>query len=423
MSAATLQLDELPPLRVPLPFFLTAPVFGVLLGLLLLREGDLGLTVRWTPTALAATHLFTLGFLLMVMIGALFQVVPVLGGRALPGTRWLAPTVHPLLTAGALCLAHGLYHSSRPWLVAAMALLGLAFALLLPALLVRLLARRRSSGPALHPIRFAGLCLVATVVLGLVLAGSVAWPRLGLAHGRCTDLHALLGLGGWVLLLIAGVGSQVVPMFHVTPPFPAWLQRGLGPTVCAGLVSLAVGGRIATALGGAAVGIAAAGFAVAVLGLLRRRRRRRREPLVLAWAVAMVTLLACAALGIWRACVPNAQLPGIAAHQHGLLLAVLFGYGVAATVVLGMLGKILSFLAFTHLQRRCLRAPAAIPLLPPMNEIVSDRAAAVQLAIHVLAGGALVAAVLAPDLGRIAGAFVCADFAVCLHNVARGARR
>src|SRR5688572_8770269 len=108
-----LVLDDLPPLRVPLRFFLTAPLFGMVAGILWVLEGHTDFVVRWTPGMLAATHLFTLGFMAMVMIGALFQVVPVLGGGAIP--RTLAPLIHAALTGGTACLAVGLYHQSPAW--------------------------------------------------------------------------------------------------------------------------------------------------------------------------------------------------------------------------------------------------------------------------------------------------------------------
>ena len=49
--------DDTPPFSAPLRFFLTAPLFGVVAGLTLLFGGEI-LVSRWTPGALAITHLF-----------------------------------------------------------------------------------------------------------------------------------------------------------------------------------------------------------------------------------------------------------------------------------------------------------------------------------------------------------------------------
>ena len=72
MSSANpgLAYEDTPPLSAPLRFFLTAPVFGLIAGLVLLFDGQL-LASRWTPGALAVVHLFAAGFMLHVMLGAL----------------------------------------------------------------------------------------------------------------------------------------------------------------------------------------------------------------------------------------------------------------------------------------------------------------------------------------------------------------
>ena len=52
-----LSLDQAPPFHIPARFFLTAPLFVLLAGLLLLWEGPSLLASRWLPLALAMTHL------------------------------------------------------------------------------------------------------------------------------------------------------------------------------------------------------------------------------------------------------------------------------------------------------------------------------------------------------------------------------
>ena len=52
-----LSFENAPPFSAPLRFFLTAPLFAVLAGLLLVIEGPVVFASRWTPGALAATHL------------------------------------------------------------------------------------------------------------------------------------------------------------------------------------------------------------------------------------------------------------------------------------------------------------------------------------------------------------------------------
>ena len=104
---ALLSFDQSPPLSAPVRFFLTAPLYLVLAGLLAVFEGEALLASRWTPVALAMTHLLTLGFMLQVMLGALIQILPVLAGANLPRPLLVAGLLHPVLNLGTLLLVAG----------------------------------------------------------------------------------------------------------------------------------------------------------------------------------------------------------------------------------------------------------------------------------------------------------------------------
>ena len=82
-----LSFEQAPPLDVPLRFFASACLFGLLAALLLiLAPGEAaggGFGHRWSPPVLAATHLVTTGFMLHIMLGALFQLTPVAVGAHL----------------------------------------------------------------------------------------------------------------------------------------------------------------------------------------------------------------------------------------------------------------------------------------------------------------------------------------------------
>ena len=423
MKPLPLALDDLPPFRVPLRFFLTAPLFGVLAGIVVMVEGETVFASRWSPALIGVTHLLTLGWLAMVMIGALFQVVPVLSGRGIPAATRIAAPVHFSLTLGTLALAFGLAASS-PRLVA-LGLGGLLAAFLVfGTLLAWRVLRPSRGGGALFTIRFAVLALFATVALGAWMAAGIAWPSLGIPYRVSTDSHARFGLFGWVLLLVMGVSQQVVPMFHVTPPFPTAIARGCGATVFGGLILLATSdARLAIVIGTSAIAGASLAWGIALLVLLARRKRRRVDATVRAWQLACWVLIGTAPFAWQIAVAPGSAVSFVAPQQHALLLGVLVVLGFCVTVVLGMLQKIVPFLAFTHLQRRALKNPAAIPLLPAMEDFVSTRAATIQVSIHATAIAVAIAAVFEPAAARAAGAALCVDFAFCAVNLMRAALR
>lgn len=110
---------------------MTAPLFGLLASLLLLYDGPHLLMNRWYPSTLALTHLITLGFITMVMFGAMLQLLPVLAGSPVPRPIFVSSTLHILLTLGTLSLASGFITGWAWMMVSALILLGLSFLVLL----------------------------------------------------------------------------------------------------------------------------------------------------------------------------------------------------------------------------------------------------------------------------------------------------
>ena len=98
MNLDGLSFENIPKFTTPLRFFATAPIFGLLASLLLIMP-DVWLS-RWQPQFIAMTHLFTLGFIAMIMFGALTQILPVLGGVGLPNVDKTAPIIHALFVGG-----------------------------------------------------------------------------------------------------------------------------------------------------------------------------------------------------------------------------------------------------------------------------------------------------------------------------------
>ncbi len=99
MAAVRLSLQDAPPLEIPVSFFLTAPLALAAAGAIVLFGGAEVLTSRWPPLTLSVTHLGTLGFISMVMLGATYQVIPVVVGSPIPWLR-SAHGVHALFTLG-----------------------------------------------------------------------------------------------------------------------------------------------------------------------------------------------------------------------------------------------------------------------------------------------------------------------------------
>jgi hypothetical protein len=399
MSRTSLAVDEAPPFDVPLRFFLTAPLFGLAAAVLLFVRSEEIFLSRWTPAALAAVHLLTAGFMLQVMTGALFQAMPVVAGGNLGRVRKLAGVVHPLLTVAAVALVAG-FLSGAAVAFRIAAVCGLAGGALFFASALLALLRSPAGGHAAPAMRIAvgGLAaaLGAGAVLALVRAGDapLAWALLA-------DFHVVWALGVGSFGLVIAMAYLVVPMFQMTPGYPKVLARWLAPALLAVGLLPAVGWASALAAERQAVvqvfalAALATVFAVVTLDLQRRRRRARVDVTFQLWRLAMVATVAASATAVAAVLLPDNRLP--------LVTGVLVLAGIFLPAMIGMLYKIVSFVAWVHLQRQ-------LPRPPRMTEIIPEARVARHVHLHLLALLGLCAAPWLPVMGRLGGALLGVGF-------------
>lgn len=387
LNTAGLSLEQAPPIHIPLRFFLTAPVFLLAAAAVLAWQGEAILASRWSSAALAVTHLIVIGFLGQIMCGALLQMLPVIAGAPVSAVTIVGASVNLLLAAGAGLLAWGFLGGGRVVLTTGAICTALGFLVLLSAAGLAL-TRARGAAHTVCAMRLAFGALFLTVFLGLVISGALqGWiliPELPV----WVDAHLAWGLLGWMGLLVMGVSFQVVPMFHVTPSYPAWLSRWL-PTLVTTALALssllaASGERVgATSM----MGVAALGFclfAIVTLGLQLRRERKRIDATLLHWRAAMGCAVLAAVCWVFGA--PQ------------VLIGILLLLGAGVGVVSGMLFKIVPFLAWFHLQHRQLTTGRLDVRVPHMLTFLPERQARIQLACHLLALVGVIAASVIPEL-------------------------
>jgi len=405
MNLTGLSLDNIPSIGTPLRFFLVAPAFGIFAGLLLIGYPEL-LANRWLPATFAFTHLLTLGVGAMVMLGALFQVLPVVSNSAIPGDRIIAPWVHHGIVWGTLALTVGFLTSSA-WLMGlAAVLLASGFGLFVSTFGTGLV-RAHPAGDTTVTLRLAALSLVATLVLGGMQLSLHLWPEAGLYLPRQTELHAFVGGFGWVLLLVMGVSFQVIPMFHVAPAFPHWVCRQLILVIFTANVVVLLAGEPVAAYALPLTLAAAMLYAAVALKVLMARKRKLVDYTVRFWQLGLSQLFAAALLalglifvegGAWRAPVE-------------LLLGLVFALGFVLSVMLGMLQKIVPFLIYLHLQRMTLANPQTMRVkLPHMKALIPTERSRWQYRLQLLLLPCIYLAPWVPWMAVIAGLIMMAAF-------------
>lgn len=351
MVTSELSFEQAPPLSVPLRFFYTAPVFLLLAAALIMVRFDVIFLSRWTPETLALTHLFTAGFMLQVMLGALFQLMPVAAGANLWRPHWLVWPTHLGSVSGTLALVWGFLVSDGAWLAAGGLTLSLAVLVFFVAAAIALL-RTPASGPTVVALRFAVAWLAATILIGVSMAGARA-GYLGLAALQWSELHVAGGLAGWGGLLVAGTAYLVVPMFQLTPSYPAWFSRPFAWLLAGVLI---VGALTAQPLAWTPAVVLIMGFALLTLDRQRRRRRAKTDLTLSLWRQAMACVLIGGLLTLMA-------LSGAADPRINLVAGVLLIYGAFVSLIAGMLYKIVPFVLWLFLQPRLVQVPPMTRML------------------------------------------------------------
>ncbi|MBE9536958.1 MAG: hypothetical protein IMF07_07225 [Proteobacteria bacterium] len=413
---AGVSLDQAPPEDIPVRFFLSAPVFGIIAGLLILWDGGDLFVSNWGTSTIALTHLFTLGWLAMIMMGSFYQMVPVLVGGTVPYIM-AARKVHAMFAAGVVLIVAGIYLLSEPLITIASLLLLVSLLFFVIQLGIALL-KVKADRPTVLAMRISIAALLVTVLLGFFFSGGHAgfW-ELPDNRVQMTGIHLTLGLFGWVGSLIMGVGFHVIPMFYMTPEFPSEKSFSILLAYTSSLILLplsllADGGGMLSLMAGLPALAAMLVFTKIMLDLIKNRKRKIVDVTLRSWQVALVLLpLALLAFVL-------CQLTDHPAFIFSFGIIFIAGFGL--TVTTGMLYKILPFLIWFH-RFSLLIGKVPVPL---MRDISPDKPAQKQIrlfwaALLLLIIGAIFESGM---LVRLGGLFFATSSLLLMVNLLRMVR-
>ena len=411
MRLTGLNFDEIPRLDVPLRFYLTAPFFAVVVSLLLIWQGDYIWLGRWMPASLAITHLVAIGMMAMIMIGSLFQIMPVLCGAPIKIPPLPLILMQAGLIFGTLALSAGFF--GWPTFGGSFLLLALSLGYFIVSLL-RVLIFKAAGQQTRMPIMLAAIALGFVLLAGLLLLAGYLWGYYPVPGKNLTHLHAGTGIFGWVLLLIMAVSFQVIPMFHVTPEFPRYWRIALPVMLVIGLVSIVVATLVQVSFYFSSALIAGVGILYSIIGLSRLRARKRKLPDVVVsywqWAYS------CLILG----CLLMMAMPIIPLPLQGkaeVFIALTIGMGFVLGVIQGMLLKIVPFLISLHLQPIAMANPNAMMLLPDHYSLISRKQMKIQFWLYLLGMASIVVSLCYPPATASIGLMMLLNWLWIGYNI------
>jgi hypothetical protein len=326
---------------VPLAYLVCAAVAFLVGGLGVVWLGPELAGHYYHPRVLALTHTVTLGWITLAIMGASYQLIPIVLERPIWSQRLACWQLAILAVAITGMVAH--FHLGT-WreLAAAAGLLAIGITLHLLNVGMSLRGFTRWTFTArLVVLAYGGLAL--TTVFGLALAGNRVWPFLPGALFSTLHAHVHLALLGWVAPMILAVAARVYPMFFLAPAPRRWhaflqlwgLATGV-PAVVLGLLGapgLLVAGALAVA---AAVGAHAAWMCEMVQG----RKRPGLDRGLRFVLTATVFLAPAAVLGVAMA------MDRLAGPRVALAYAVVALGGWVSLTIVGMMLKIVPFLVW-----------------------------------------------------------------------------
>lgn len=224
--------------KAVIPFYGYAAIsFLAATVLLVLSSNAFGLHY-FQPPILAVTHTMALGWGTMMILGASHQLFPVI--------------IEGKLFSNLLAyLSFGITGLGIPLLVYAFYTFNMNFPAQCGALLVNLgilcfltnitasLATSKKRNVHAFFVLAATLWLFTATIIGFLLVLNFTNPIFEKDSLHYLSLHAHLGIGGWFLLLVMGVGTRLIPMFLISKyshPALLWTIFILINTALAGFI-------------------------------------------------------------------------------------------------------------------------------------------------------------------------------------------
>ncbi len=201
--------------KVVLPFYIYAGFSFLAATIMLSTSASAFLQHYFHPHTLAITHMMALGWGTMIILGASHQLVPVLIEGRLYSEK-LAYASFAFSATGIPFLIYSFYFFNMGW----QARYGGELILLaLLCYLVNLgISISKSKTENIYAIFVftAAIWLLLAAALGLALIYNFTSPVFPKDSLHYLPLHAHLGIVGWFLLLVIGVGSRLIPMFLIS---------------------------------------------------------------------------------------------------------------------------------------------------------------------------------------------------------------
>lgn len=363
-----------PPFRIVAKYLIAAIISFVILNLLLTLNYEDISGHHFQPKILSITHIATLGFITMIIFGAMFQLVPVVLEVKLFSTI-LAEVQFWIFATGIVLLVYKFWH------------FGSAFSFTLPAILlntamlifsVNIIAsmikvkKWNLTGTYLASSIF---WLLTTAVAGLLLSINLDKPFIKLSHLQYLKLHVITAFVGWVGMVVMGVSFKLIPMFTLSHDFKLNLARWAVVLINIGLLGVNwimhyPDTQIFNLLFGSMIFAGMLLYLIQIYIIFKQRIRKKLDIGLKFTAIALFILGVTILLNFSFLFFNYENVINLT-----LAYGILFIVGFASTLIVGQMYKIVPFLVWYHKYS----SKVGIEKVPMLKDMFNEKLAEFQL--------------------------------------------
>ncbi len=201
--------------KVVLPFYAYAAFSFLVATVLLLFNTSILSQHYFSPHTLAIVHTMAMGWGTMIIFGASHQLLPVIIEGKLDSNT-LAYLTFYFAATGIPFLVYGFYVFHTGWVLQTGAVLVNLGVICYLINVFSSIYETKSQNIHAWFVAGASLWLFSTTFFGLLLVFNFTTILLPKNSVEYLSIHAHMGLVGWFLLLVIGVGSRLIPMFLIS---------------------------------------------------------------------------------------------------------------------------------------------------------------------------------------------------------------
>jgi len=366
--------DFAPPFKLIAPFFIIGSLFYFLSSLFLFSFDASHLSFS-DANVIGYVHLFLLGFVMMIIFGAMAQLVPVVLEVGHFGVE-LFYAIWPLLLIGTLLMVFGFLYS--PALLPYGGVVVLISMMIFVGEIFLTIAKVEKLTLVMSSVLISNTFLFFGIIFGLLMALSYA-GTISIDIGSLLKAHIYSVLGGYILITIMGLSIVLVPMFTLSHSFSlrpleisvSVMSIAVVSAIIASVLHIDILGYIADVL----AGVSLLAYFYLIYIIYKTRPRKENDVYAISMIFSYSAMLVAVLLGV---------IYFITQSERFLLafMWVLFS-GFFAFLITGHIYKIIPFLVWFE-KFSPLVGKQKVPMLADMVPYKSSQAQFVFCAVGVV---------------------------------------